>query len=554
VRVLWRWRARKRAGPLAVVAVVALVVVVAVLGAGARPASAHASLVGSDPVPDSELDEAPSRVVLTFDSAVDASLGGIRLVDQRGRDVGIGRSRADGVHVVADLPGLDDGAYVVGWRVVSPDGHPIQGAFSFRVGAVGAVEPGVLESVLEASGSSRAVGVAGAVNRFVLYGSLAVVLGTAAMATVAPPWMASPRRRWRWLVRAGAATAVVASVAGIGIEAADAAGGALGDVADLSAWGSVVGRRFGAAAVVRVVALAAGVVLVDGALRSHRPARPVTAPGAAAAGAVIVGSVVVSGHAMTGRVAWLGVVADVVHVAAMAVWLGGLAALLVALGPLPQEGRALLGRRFSAVASGAVVAVVVSGVAQGWRQVGSLDELTGTAYGKLLLAKVAVVAVVVAGGGVSRWLVHRRGSPPTLRASVGGEVGLGAGVVVLTALLVHAVPAIDQRAQPFSANAVSGGTLITLAVDPIRAGSPSTAHLYLSSTRGTVQRVEDVSVRATLPAGDIGPLDLPLQLAGPNHYTDERLLLPLPGTWRIEVTGRIGEFEAVSAEFALPVR
>jgi len=63
-----------------------------------------------------------------------------------------------------------------------------------------------------------------------------------------------------------------------------------------------------------------------------------------------------------------------------------------------------------------------------------------------------------------------------------------------------------------------------------------------------------VEVRATLPERELGPLDLPLEDAGPNHYASYDLTLPLPGRWQIEVTGRVGEFDALSARFELRVR
>ncbi|SEE69429.1 copper transport protein [Streptomyces sp. 2112.3] len=106
-------------------------------------------------------------------------------------------------------------------------------------------------------------------------------------------------------------------------------------------------------------------------------------------------------HASTGLQTAVAMPVDVLHLLAVAAWLGGLAALVVSLywGP-PVERRAV--RRFSRIAFGSVLVLVATGVYQSWRQVGSWRALTDTTYGWLLLLKVGLVVVLVGIAWVSR--------------------------------------------------------------------------------------------------------------------------------------------------------
>jgi len=107
-------------------------------------------------------------------------------------------------------------------------------------------------------------------------------------------------------------------------------------------------------------------------------------------------------HASTGLQPGVAMPVDVVHLLAVAAWLGGLCALLVALyrSDTPIEAAAV--RRFSRVAFGSVLALVATGIYQSWRQLGSWSAFTDTAYGQLLLVKIGLVALLVGIAWISR--------------------------------------------------------------------------------------------------------------------------------------------------------
>jgi copper transport protein len=124
--------------------------------------------------------------------------------------------------------------------------------------------------------------------------------------------------------------------------------------------------------------------------------------------AALVVTPALSGHAATGPDATVGAVVGVVHFSAAAVWFGGLVLLGTCALPRAEVGRLQAVPRFSSVAFTAMVVIVVSGMVQSWRQVGSLQALGETAYGRLLVAKVAVFLLLIAVAARSRVLVRRK--------------------------------------------------------------------------------------------------------------------------------------------------
>ena len=130
-------------------AVLALAAGLVVAVAPAAPAFAHAALQSSVPAGESVLDEPPPAITLTFDEPVTIEPGAIRLLDSSGADVTIGLAEggAQPSVVTASVPGIPNGAYVVAWRVISQDGHPANGAFTFQVGRGAAVDTRVAWSL-----------------------------------------------------------------------------------------------------------------------------------------------------------------------------------------------------------------------------------------------------------------------------------------------------------------------------------------------------------------------------------------------------------------------
>jgi copper transport protein len=289
----------------------------------------------------------------------------------------------------------------------------------------------------------------------------------------------------------------------------------------------------------------------------------------------------------------------------MAVWLGGLAALLAVVLRPGTSGADLAGVLvpWSRIAFGAVAALVVSGTAQAVREVGSPAALGATTYGRLLIAKLVLVLVLLGAAGVSRvWVQQRLGvrrsrsagrrglvahafaasAPeesdvdeeavargrlqaesaaehvPALRRSVLLEAGVAAVVLALSAVLVGTPPARSAIAEPVDVVLPLQGSAgpdgsVQVSVDPARPG-PNTLHVYLFDDGGRLTQPADIRVTLSEDQQGIGPLEVDLEPAGPGHYVGDGMSIPGAGTWTLDVSVRLDEFTATTASTDFPVR
>lgn len=400
---------------LAAAALVALALVVA----AATPAAAHAVLESTTPADGATLDAPPSELRLEFSEPVALPDGGVRVFDSSGEplagvDAGAGEEPST---VVAHLPeGLGDDTYIVTWRVTSADGHPIRGAFVFTVGeAAGASDELVAD--LFASGDDPVVTTAAAVARWAEYAVVLLAAG-GALFLARVTRRADPRAQR--LLRRSVLAGLVVTVVGVGLQAALTSGAGLAGVVAPDALADTALSGYGLSAAVRVLGLAlllAGL----GPLRAGRPQLALVGAAAAAA------SFALTGHTLTTQPRWLVLGADVAHLFAAAVWFGGLALLLVALRHTrvaddPVAAGDLVAR-FSGLASVAVVAVGLAGLALAWAEIRVPRALVSTAYGWTMVAKLAVVAAVAAAG-----LYNNRRLVPTLARVTAAAADLGDGV------------------------------------------------------------------------------------------------------------------------------
>ncbi|WP_217234932.1 copper resistance CopC/CopD family protein [Streptomyces sp. AC555_RSS877] len=417
--------------------VLLLLAAAGLLLAGAAPASAHAALTGSDPQQGVVVDKAPTQVSLTFSEQVSTSADSLRVLDPKGKPVQRGKpSNVSGTtYAVQLLSGLPDGTYTVTYQVVSADSHPVAGAFTFSVGAPSSTSV----SVSGETAGGGAVGWLYGFGRYMSYAGFVVLVGGAAF--VLACWQpGSGVRAVQRLVVSGWLTLTAATLALLLLRGSYTGSGKVGDVFDLDLLGQVLQTKTGAALVSRLLLLAAAALFIAvlfGAYdkREEDEKRDLTfglAIGGTVVAAGLAASWAMSEHASVGLQAGIAMPVDVLHLLAVAAWLGGLTALLVALyrapADTPVDTAAV--RRFSTVAFGSVVALVLTGTYQSWRQLGSWSAFTDTRYGQLLLVKIGLVALLVGVAYISRrWTAQLVDTPVrgSRQAPEKERVGAGAG-------------------------------------------------------------------------------------------------------------------------------
>lgn len=574
------------------------ILVCALLLALPATAAAHAVVEQTQPTRGAALDRAPEQVSVTFDEPVESSFGALRVFDADGERVDVGDvRRPSGDSVAAEVEkGLPDGAYTVTYRVVSADAHPVTGGYVFTVGKAGGTPAAAVADLLD-DGTGPVTEVAFATVRAVSYAAIALLAGGLVFFLLvwspglrglagrgADAERAFQARTTRLLV-AMAFAGIVATAFGIVLQAATASGGSFWSALDASVIQDVLGTRFGDVWKLRLTAFGvlALLLLFLPASSGWRWAtgRGVTPGGVAwlAAFAIACAYLVVSpalgGHAGAAGDAALLVPLDVVHVAAMSVWVGGVALLLFAVpaatGTLDAADRtrllAALVTRFSAVALTGVAALLATGIAQSVLYLDTLSNLVDTAFGRTILIKAALLVALIGLGSYNR----RRSQPAlkglaaggeapgragaALRRTLRAEVALIAVVLAATAALVSYSPSAATPAGPFSGSADLGPARVELTVDPARAGS-NQIHVYLFDRRSGAQydRPRRLAIAATEPERDIGPIALDVRKAGPGHYTVARADLAPAGDWSLTVRAPVSDFEELRTAIEVPIR
>ncbi|MDX6555725.1 MAG: copper transport protein, partial [Miltoncostaeaceae bacterium] len=389
---------------------------------------------------------------------------------------------------------------------------------------------------------------------------LLVAGGAACLALLLRGAPADVRARVARALGIGALALIPVALAGIALQSATLAAGGLGDGLRGAALRDAIDGTFGPPWIARIwLGAAAGALLLASA-RASRPERPAVIAAVLAAPLVVLPGL--ASHARADGA--LDVVVDAVHVAGGAVWVGGLAALGLAIASA-GTARATLARavvpRFSAVALGAVVLLTAAGTVAAWRRLGPLSDLWSVGYGRLLLAKILLLAVLIGIGAV-----HRRIGIPRLRAGgslrsfgrlAGAELALMAAVVGLTAVLVAEPPPASTGAAaatgPVEIATDVGPSRLHLTVAPAIVGV-NQVDLSLEDAGGAPVDAEEVRLTAALPEREIGRIDLDAVLHPGGHVVVPPARLPLAGDWRFQVTVRLGPFRSSSRTVTVPIR
>ncbi|MGV9337100.1 copper resistance CopC/CopD family protein [Streptomyces sp. NPDC003688] len=572
--------------------------VLLVLGA-AVPASAHATLRGSDPADGTVLQRAPRELTLTFSESVGLLTDSFRVYDPRNHRLRTGEAghapgRSDTARL--SLPArLGKGTYTVAWRVVSADSHPVSGALTFSVGERTATPVTAVPDPTENPTTTGLYNIA----RYLAYLAVALLLGTAAFAVYCRP---PSRGQLRPLLLAGAWTLLGTTLALLLLRGPYEEGTSPANA--FSTLAHTVTTRPGELLLLRLLLL---LIAAAGALTPRHWRRRV--PRRAALAAAVLLSVALAltwsaaEHASAGIQVPLALASNTLHLLATAIWLGGLAALLLCL-RRAKDTEALPPRvvtRFSRVALTSVVVLVVTGTYQSWRGLGSWQALTGTSYGRILLAKLAAVTLLLLAAAWSRvWtaslarpvaaapvrVLEGAGAPAVspapepvspsltltyLRRSVLAEAAVAVVVLVLTTLLTSTLPgrAAEEATAagagtdtvgipsalvttiPFDTGTPGGRGQVQITLDPGRVG-PNSVQAVVYGPDGGLASVPELRVTLTLPSRDIGPLDTKVTNRG-GYWAANTFSVPMPGTWTMKATVRVSELDQVTVERSVRV-
>lgn len=516
--------------------------------------------IGEEPPENARLVAAPTEVVVRMSEPIVLAGSEVHVIDRAGRDYSVGEpylKDGDSTRLAKRVELAPNATYVVTWTALwASDGHVTHGGYGFVLGNASAPPPFVAaaDGPTAQESAVRALGYASVV---VAFGGLLFLL------LVWRPVEAAPPRSVRTLVAAAAFGGALVALAAFAL-GARAAGLGPAEFAP---------THLGLAALARAALLAAA-----GALAFLPRAQPALA----AAGLAAVTFTATSHARATGSLPVMA--GDALHLLAASAWVGGLAALLLALPRAREPGRVAL--RYSTLALASVAVVVLSGTLAGLRFVGSLDRVLTTDYGRTLLLKVALVAGMLALGALNRYVLvpavsgtpppaplarlRLRARPPgTLRRAVAVETAAGFVVLAIAGVLAGTPyedppsppgPFDETRLSDRGQTRLSEGLRVRLTLDPAAIGlNVANASMTRADTGATVTDV----TRLQLHLNKLGPdgrrdpavptqtLDLDPRASG--TFTGN-VTFALPGTWKVTVAVERATALPDAAAFVVPVR
>lgn len=507
--------------------------IVLVFLAGASAALAHATLVTAVPPDGAVLKAQPASLRLTYNEPVRVLAAAITLPD--GSTSTIAPPPDDARAVEIPLPSASaPGTRAVTVRVASADGHPVATSLLFSVGAPSA---GVVPPEPDDPRLDCLLWLSVTVALVALFFSGGGLFFRAATALAPPAPLVLPL--------AGAAALLLAGT----LHKIDAIGGGLGLVATTLPWTLPDPTSFRLVVIAGLTAFAA--VIAARVLDSDRVRLSIVASvllrlalsviAIAAAGWALSAS----GHAANAEPHLLTRTALVAHAVALAVWLGALPTLLIAArrgGPAFRQGLA----RFSMLVPTAILLLVASGSALAVVQLTTPSDLWTTGYGRVLAAKLVLVALMLGLGAWNRWrltepvLAGNAAATTAFRRLVGAEIVLAVLVLGVVGLFRFTPPPralADAAAEPAYVHIHAGTAMADVTVTPGRVGTVRVTAVLLTGDFGPLP-ARDVTFTLTEPAGAATPVTARATLTT-EGYTADGLIIEDAGRWSLRITADV---------------
>lgn len=512
---------------------------VALFGA-TETASAHASLLRSSPVEGAVIKAAPAEIVLGFSETVTPLVIDLRSPDGSSTRLA---SRIAGADLAIAWPASKvEGTYLLSWRVVSADGHPVAGGLSFSLGSPSAVPP----ASPELNDNSLRLAIWSA--KLALYLGLFFGVGGA----FALAWLAPGKHFGVGPIGAFLVLGLVAAPVSFGLQGLDALGAPLNMFGSAMAWQTAAATSYSFTAAIAFMALALALLALAGEARLAQWLSLAALVGVGAALAT-------SGHASAAVPQWLTRPMVFVHGVGIAFWAGALLPLAFAWRQGGESAELAL-RRFSTAIPYVVAALVAAGLVLAVIQVETPAALWSTDYGLLLSAKLALAAALLVLAGINRWRLTK----PALAEQAAAQRWLVRSIVVETLLMVAVLGVVAgfrftppprvlaiEAAEPAAIHIHTAEAMADLAISPGHAGMASVSIVIMTGdfapldARNVVLRLSQLG-SAEIKAKGYKP--------GDGTWRIDSLDLPAAGTWTVAIDVDISEGQAVTLNGEVAIR
>ncbi len=524
-----------------------------------QAAFAHAVLLGSTPKANEMVATSPKELILNFNENVGPIF--FKVLDRSGKEIGAaGEIKADGNNLILPLNAeLPNGTYVLTYRVISADTHPVGATFGFSVG-----EPMADMTEMKASTEPAKTSwtIAVAFNRWVLYATMLLAAGSA-LFTLLIQTPSSVTAATFNLGKTSAIVAAITYVLAVGFGGAEMVLGSASALFASDTWARGLQSTLTPSAAIGIPAMLVLIYGFTGGI--ERPKNGALTVGAVAA----VGSFLVTGHAATAPPVWIMATVVAIHLFCSAFWFGALYPLYrtTEVADTAEAGKVM--HKFSVWAMYSVALLVLSGVVISFVQVQSPANLTTTVYGSGLLRKLFLVAVILALAAYNKFVL----TPALEKNDAKGVVRIRRTIRIEFIVYIFILGAAmtltlttppratgDQNAasaamqmEGFKTALKAQDYTAELELTPAKAGE-NMIMVTVKGKDGQVLTLADLEITANLPAAGIADVMIKGQNVGNGMWHVVFKEMIIPGDWTLRIDAFVTDFDKVSFETPVSIK
>ncbi|UHP09514.1 copper resistance protein CopC [Listeria marthii] len=526
-----------------------IVILLYILIVPVQHVSAHAYLENSNPADQSHIKTAPEKVTLVFNEEIEADFPLIEVKDSSGKRVETGKtavSKKNNHMVEASLPAdLKDDVYSVSWRVVSADGHAVTGVISFKLGDTKATF-----QAYEVPSSGADVQIS-SVQKAILYigfslfiGMLLFGLGLYPRQEPLTEKIAGRLKKIAWLALVFLGVALLIQLF---VQTSITTGVSIWESFQPSQLTAFLATKTGYMWISEFVVWFVLAIFTIIMFRKNKQSSWFALLTETALIGYLIFAKAQNGHAAASADKIVSITADMLHMIAASVWVGG---ILVLLFVLPRTGKAReIWSRFAIVAIIAVASILVSGLLMAVMNIGQMANLFTTNYGKMLLFKIGLF-LLMALLGLGHYIYLKIQNKKIPFKTILVELIIGTIILVVASVLTNVQTPPPPAPKAFDETIAADGepAKINLRVEPATVGQNQFIITFTSADGAAKTDFEQVTVTTKSTKTD-EKSTFQAKLANDTQYFAEGLYINQTGKWEITVHGLTKDFTDINQTF-----
>jgi copper transport protein len=511
--------------------------------------SAHAYIVKSNPSANQSLSKSPDKVSIEFDEMIQPTFYSIQVLDMKGSQVNKdnGRINSSNSKVLESnvKQGLPKGIYSINWKIISSDGHPVNGVIPFQIGVSGKNQP-----LLRSKTTGYIPQFDLILIRWIQYISGAIFVGLSFFYLFVYPKESlqntSLEKRYKGLINISFLFLWVSILLSLPLQTTIDANVSWLNAFDFSLLQDIATKTlFGKVWISEVILLLLLLFTVKRNKKFLWWASFIL-------GTCMFLAKAITSHAVSSTDLLVSIEFDFLHLLCASIWVGSLAAMVVLL-PLnrEEEGKILfqqMVRRFSTWGKVCVFFLVISGVYLGLKYVPTFHALFYTDYGRVLTSKVGLFLVMFIFALLNS-LKGRKSEGEKWGMTLWGEVTTGVIVLFLAVILTN-LPTASSSLGPFKeTNHFKNEDTVTLKVGPNVIGQNTFDVILKDKTGKPLTEIQQVSLTFSTQRMDMGENTVNIPEVSAGHYKIQGMYFNMTGPWKVHVHALTKSLEDLDTDF-----